>query len=66
MGDSELNSLLARAVRSNLDIQVPLPGFQQACAAEAVFFGPASRPELQRDAWSGREPTKHVDALTAR
>jgi NodT family efflux transporter outer membrane factor (OMF) lipoprotein len=45
MGDPELNSLLARAVRSNLDIQAAIARLQQARAAEAVFFG-SSLPDL--------------------
>lgn len=53
MNDPELNSLLARAVRSNLDIQAAVAHLQQARAAEAVFFGEAL-PDLNFSAAGAR------------
>jgi NodT family efflux transporter outer membrane factor (OMF) lipoprotein len=53
MGDEELNSLLARAVQSNLDIQIAITRLQQARVAEAVFYG-AALPDLNFSAAAAR------------
>ena len=53
MHDPELNSLLLRAVKSNLDIQVAIARLQEARAAEAVFFGQAL-PDVEFSGAAGR------------
>jgi NodT family efflux transporter outer membrane factor (OMF) lipoprotein len=53
MNDPELDSLLARAVHSNLDIVQAITRLQQARAAEAVFFGTAL-PDLNFSAAAAR------------
>jgi len=51
--DAELNSLVERAVKSNLDVQIALDRLQQARAYEAVVLGYAL-PEIDASGGAGR------------
>ncbi len=53
LNDEKLNSLVDRAVRSNLDIQIALDRLQQARAYETVVLGYAL-PEIDASAAAGR------------
>jgi len=53
LNDEELNSLVDRAVRSNLDLQIALDRLQQARAYEAVVLGYAL-PEVDASGAAGR------------
>jgi NodT family efflux transporter outer membrane factor (OMF) lipoprotein len=53
LNDAELNSLVDRAVKSNLDLQIALERLQQARAYEAVVLGHAL-PEVDADGAAGR------------
>jgi NodT family efflux transporter outer membrane factor (OMF) lipoprotein len=53
LNDEKLNSLVDRAVRSNLDIQIALDRLQQARAYETVLLGYAL-PEIDASAAAGR------------
>ncbi len=53
LNDSELNSLVDRAVKSNLDLEIALDRLQQARAYEAVVVGYAL-PEVDASAAAGR------------
>jgi len=53
LNDEELNSLVERAVKSNLDLQVALDRLQQARTYEAVVTGNAL-PEVDASAAAGR------------
>jgi NodT family efflux transporter outer membrane factor (OMF) lipoprotein len=53
LNDSELNSLVERAVRSNLDLEVALDRLQQARTYEAVVTG-AALPSVDASAAAGR------------
>jgi NodT family efflux transporter outer membrane factor (OMF) lipoprotein len=53
LNDAELNSLVDRAVKSNLDVQIALDRLQQARAYEAVVLGYAL-PEIDASAAAGR------------
>ncbi len=53
LNDEELNSLVDRAVKSNLDVQIALDRLQQARAYEAVVIGYAL-PEMDASGAAGR------------
>jgi NodT family efflux transporter outer membrane factor (OMF) lipoprotein len=53
LNDKELDSLVERAVRSNLDLQIALDRLQQARTYEAVVLGHAL-PEVDATAGAGR------------
>ncbi len=53
LNDDELNSLVDRAVKSNLDLQIALDRLQQARAYEAVVLGSAL-PDVGASAAAGR------------
>jgi NodT family efflux transporter outer membrane factor (OMF) lipoprotein len=53
LNDSELNSLVNRAVKSNLDLQIALNRLQQARSYEAVVVGYAL-PEVSASGGAGR------------
>jgi NodT family efflux transporter outer membrane factor (OMF) lipoprotein len=53
LNDEELNSLVDRAVKSNLDVQMALDRLQQARAYEAVVLGYAL-PEIDASGAAGR------------
>jgi NodT family efflux transporter outer membrane factor (OMF) lipoprotein len=53
LNDAELNSLVERAVRSNLDLEIALDRLQQARTYEAVVAG-ASLPTVEASAAAGR------------
>jgi len=53
LNDEELNSLVDRAVRSNLDVQIALDRLQQARAYETVILGHAL-PEIDASGAAGR------------
>jgi NodT family efflux transporter outer membrane factor (OMF) lipoprotein len=53
LNDEELNSLVDRAVKSNLDLQIALDRLQQARTYEAVVVGHAL-PEVDASAAAGR------------
>jgi NodT family efflux transporter outer membrane factor (OMF) lipoprotein len=53
LNDPELNSLVERAVRANLDVQMALDRLQQARAYEAVVLGHAV-PEVDASGAAGR------------
>jgi NodT family efflux transporter outer membrane factor (OMF) lipoprotein len=53
LNDEELNSLVDRAVKSNLDVQIALDRLQQARAYEAVVLGYAL-PEVDASGAAGR------------
>jgi NodT family efflux transporter outer membrane factor (OMF) lipoprotein len=53
LNDAELNSLVDRAVKSNLDLEIALDRLQQARTYEAVVVGHAL-PELEASAAAGR------------
>jgi NodT family efflux transporter outer membrane factor (OMF) lipoprotein len=53
LNDAELNSLVDRAVKSNLDVQIALDRLQQARAYEAVVLGYAL-PEVDASGGAGR------------
>jgi NodT family efflux transporter outer membrane factor (OMF) lipoprotein len=53
LNDEELNSLVDRAVKSNLDVQIALARLQQARSYEAVVLGYAL-PEVDASAAAGR------------
>ncbi len=53
LNDEELNSLVDRAVKSNLDLQIALDRLQQARAYEAVVIGYAL-PEVDASGAAGR------------
>jgi NodT family efflux transporter outer membrane factor (OMF) lipoprotein len=53
LNDAELNSLVARAVKSNLDIEIALDRLQQARAYETVVLGYAL-PEVDATGAAGR------------
>ena len=53
LGDEELNSLVDRAVKSNLDLQIALDRLQEARAYEAVVLGYAL-PDADASAAAGR------------
>jgi len=53
LNDAELNSLVERAVKSNLDLQIALDRLQQARAYEAVVVGYAL-PEVEASGAAGR------------
>jgi NodT family efflux transporter outer membrane factor (OMF) lipoprotein len=53
LNDEELNSLVERAVKSNLDIEIALDRLQQARTYEAVVIGYAL-PEVDTSAAAGR------------
>jgi NodT family efflux transporter outer membrane factor (OMF) lipoprotein len=53
LNDPELNSLVERAVKSNLDVQIALDRLQQARAYEAVVLGYAL-PEVDASGAAGR------------
>jgi len=53
LNDAELNSLVDRAVKSNLDLQIALDRLQQARTYEAVVLGYAL-PEIDAGAAAGR------------
>ena len=53
LNDSELNSLVDRAIKSNLDLQIALTRLQQARTYEAVVVGHAL-PEVDASAAEGR------------
>jgi NodT family efflux transporter outer membrane factor (OMF) lipoprotein len=53
LNDEELNSLVDRAVRSNLDLEIALDRLQQARTYEAVVLGYAL-PEVNASAAAGR------------
>jgi NodT family efflux transporter outer membrane factor (OMF) lipoprotein len=53
LNDAELNSLVDRAVKSNLDLEIALDRLQQARTYEAVVIGQAL-PEVDASAAAGR------------
>lgn len=53
LNDAELNSLVERAVKSNLDLEIALDHLQQARTYEAVVLGHAL-PEVDASAAAGR------------
>jgi NodT family efflux transporter outer membrane factor (OMF) lipoprotein len=53
LNDAELNSLVDRAVKSNLDVEIALDRLQQARAYEAVILGYAL-PEVDASGAAGR------------
>ena len=53
LDDAELNSLVDRAIKSNLDLAIALDRLQQARTYEAVVLG-AAQPEVDASAAAGR------------
>jgi NodT family efflux transporter outer membrane factor (OMF) lipoprotein len=53
LDDAELNSLVERAIKSNLDLEIALDRLQQARTYEAVVMG-AALPEVDASAAAGR------------
>jgi NodT family efflux transporter outer membrane factor (OMF) lipoprotein len=53
LDDAELNSLVDRAIKSNLDLEIALDRLQQARTYEAVVLG-AALPEVDASAAAGR------------
>ena len=53
LGDTELNSLVDRAIKSNLDLEISLDRLQQARTYEAVVLGTAL-PQVDASAAAGR------------